>query len=65
MIPANTSINMVTEPEAASYDGTIIAVAHRQFAAMETARMQALGKANHVMYDLKNVLPAHGSDLRL
>jgi UDP-N-acetyl-D-glucosamine/UDP-N-acetyl-D-galactosamine dehydrogenase len=61
MTRTNTSIAVIGLGD----DGTIIAVAHRQFAAMQTAQMQALGKANHVLYDLKNMLPANGSDLRL
>jgi UDP-N-acetyl-D-glucosamine/UDP-N-acetyl-D-galactosamine dehydrogenase len=56
----------VTEQlQAGSYDGIIIAVAHRQFAAMSSGEIRALGRQAHVLYDLKGVLPMDGSDLRL
>ena len=51
--------------EAAAYDAIIIAVAHDQFKAMSAADLRALGKPLHVLYDLKYVLPANDSDLRL
>ena len=51
--------------EAAAYDAIIIAVAHDQFKAMSAEDLRALGKPRHVLYDLKYVLPAHDSDLRL
>lgn len=47
------------------YDGVIIAVAHQQFVEMGAERLRALGKADHVLYDLKYVLPQDASDLRL
>jgi UDP-N-acetyl-D-galactosamine dehydrogenase len=51
-------------PEGA-YDGIIVAVAHHQFKAMGEAAIRALGKKAHVLYDLKYILPADASDLRL
>ncbi len=47
------------------YDGIIIAVAHDQFKEMSVADYRALGKENHVLYDLKYVLTAEESDIRL
>lgn len=47
------------------YDAIIIAVAHNQFKAMGEAALRALGKAEHVLFDLKYVLPASASDIRL
>lgn len=47
------------------YDGIVLGVAHHQFADMGAQGMRALGKAQHVLYDLKYVLPAGESDLRL
>ncbi|HET8703719.1 Vi polysaccharide biosynthesis UDP-N-acetylglucosamine C-6 dehydrogenase TviB [Castellaniella sp.] len=55
----------VAKPEVGAYDGIIIAVAHEQFAAMGAAALRALGKPEHVLYDLKYVLAAGESDLRL
>ena len=62
---AEYGVTMVSDPQEGHYDGIIVAVAHRQFVAMDTDQLRALGKDAHVLYDLKNVLPTHGSDLRL
>ncbi|MBE0623748.1 MAG: Vi polysaccharide biosynthesis UDP-N-acetylglucosamine C-6 dehydrogenase TviB [Burkholderiales bacterium] len=58
-------ISPVSEPEAGAYDVIIIAVAHDQFKAMGAAALRALGKQQHVLYDLKYALTAGESDLRL
>jgi UDP-N-acetyl-D-glucosamine/UDP-N-acetyl-D-galactosamine dehydrogenase len=58
-------ISPVCQPEPAAYDAIIIAVAHAQFKAMGAAAIRALGKPQHVLYDLKYVLPAEESDVRL
>jgi UDP-N-acetyl-D-galactosamine dehydrogenase len=58
-------ITPVTALAPASYDAIIIAVAHDQFKAMGAATLRALGKPEHVLFDLKYVLPADASDLRL
>jgi UDP-N-acetyl-D-galactosamine dehydrogenase len=58
-------ITPVAHPQPACYDAIIIAVAHREFREMGAAAMRALGKPVHVLYDLKYVLPAQASDLRL
>jgi nucleotide sugar dehydrogenase len=55
----------VDKPEPGAYDGIILAVAHRQFAEMGPAEIRKLGKPQHVLYDLKYVLPAEHTDLRL
>ena len=48
-----------------SYDAIIIAVAHNQFKKMGGARIRELGRENHVLYDVKHMLPADQTDLRL
>ena len=58
-------ITPITALVPASYDAIIIAVAHDQFKAMGAAALRALGKPEHVLFDLKYVLPADASDLRL
>ena len=58
-------ISPVTALVPASYDAIIIAVAHDQFKAMGATALRALGKPEHVLFDLKYVLPATASDLRL
>ncbi len=58
-------ISPVAEPQATIYDAILIAVAHRQFKDMGSKAIRALGNRNAVLYDLKYVLMAHESDLRL
>ncbi|MDB5884640.1 MAG: UDP-glucose/GDP-mannose dehydrogenase [Polaromonas sp.] len=58
-------ITPIHQPEPGTYDGIILAVAHHQFKAMGAAAIRALGKPGHVLYDLKYLLPAEASDLRL
>lgn len=47
------------------YDGMVIAVAHQQFKDLSEQDFRQLGRAAHVLYDLKYVLPSSASDLRL
>jgi UDP-N-acetyl-D-galactosamine dehydrogenase len=58
-------IRLIGEPSAGSYDAVVLAVAHEQFRLMGADAIRALGKPRHVLYDLKYVLPADASDLRL
>jgi UDP-N-acetyl-D-glucosamine/UDP-N-acetyl-D-galactosamine dehydrogenase len=58
-------ITPIIQPDADVYDGIVIAVAHNQFRDMGVAAIRKLGKAGHVLYDLKYLFPAHASDLRL
>ncbi|MDM5149280.1 Vi polysaccharide biosynthesis UDP-N-acetylglucosamine C-6 dehydrogenase TviB [Aeromonas salmonicida] len=58
-------ITPVSEPAVGAYDGIVLAVAHKEFAAMGAEKIHALGKPAHVLYDLKYVLTASASDLRL
>lgn len=51
--------------ESNNYDAIVLAVAHNQFKEMGTESIRALGKASHVLYDLKYVLPAADVDIRL
>lgn len=47
------------------YDAVILAVSHHQFVEMGAQAIRALGKPEHVLYDLKYVLSADEADLRL
>jgi UDP-N-acetyl-D-galactosamine dehydrogenase len=47
------------------YDAVVIAVAHRQFKAMGAVAMRRLCRRNHVLFDIKYVLPAKDVDGRL
>ena len=59
------SITPIQRPDAGAYDAVIIAVAHHQFKELGAAGIRAFGKPSHVLYDLKYVLAASESDLRL
>jgi UDP-N-acetyl-D-galactosamine dehydrogenase len=48
-----------------SYDAVILAVAHHQFKEMGIAQIRALGKPEHVLFDVKGLLPADQVDDRL
>lgn len=48
-----------------SYDGIILAVAHKQFKEMGIDAIRKLAKKDHVIYDLKYLFTAEETDLRL
>ncbi|EPF69386.1 Vi polysaccharide biosynthesis UDP-N-acetylglucosamine C-6 dehydrogenase TviB [Acinetobacter rudis] len=52
------------EPQG-QYDAIVLALAHEQFQQMSVEDFKALGKAKHVLYDLKYVLDQDQSDIRL
>lgn len=58
-------ITPVDNLQPGQYDSIILAVAHKQFAEMGADQIRALGKVEHILYDLKYTLPADVSDLRL
>ncbi|MEP2718485.1 nucleotide sugar dehydrogenase [Pseudophaeobacter sp.] len=58
-------LTLVSQPEPNSYDGIILAVAHREFTQMQESDIRAFGAEGAVLYDLKYILPPEASDLRL
>ncbi|KKC42273.1 Vi polysaccharide biosynthesis UDP-N-acetylglucosamine C-6 dehydrogenase TviB [Acinetobacter oleivorans] len=58
-------ITPVSQPTAGQYDAVILAVAHDEFKKMGIEAIRSLGKASHVLYDLKYVLAQSESDIRL
>ena len=58
-------ITLVEQLEPGKYDAVIIAVAHHQFKSMGITAIRALGKKNHVLYDIKYILPKENVDGRL
>jgi UDP-N-acetyl-D-galactosamine dehydrogenase len=62
---AEYQLTLETDLKSGHYDAIILAVAHRQFKALGEVGIRALGKPQHVLYDLKYVLPQSSSDLRL
>lgn len=55
---------LTSAPEA-HFDGVIIAVSHQEFVSLGEEGIRAFCKPEHVVYDLKYVLPVGGADLRL
>lgn len=58
-------LDMVGEPGEGGYDAIIVAVSHKQFKEMGADGLHALGKANHVLYDIKYILNTDEVDGRL
>ncbi len=54
-----------TTPEQNKYDAIILAVAHNEFKELGVENIRKLGKDNHVLYDLKYLLPKESVDMRL
>lgn len=52
-------------PRDAGYDAVVLAVAHREFAALDARALRALGRDGAVVYDIKGVLPRDAVDGRL
>jgi len=53
------------EPTVGRYDAVILAVAHREFAAMGAERVRSFGKSGAVFFDVKGVFAINDSDGRL
>lgn len=58
-------ITPVHVPQPGKYDAIILAVAHREFKEIGAAGMRKFGKDEHVLFDLKYVLPKGDADIRL
>ncbi|MBQ08117.1 MAG: Vi polysaccharide biosynthesis UDP-N-acetylglucosamine C-6 dehydrogenase TviB [Roseobacter sp.] len=58
-------ITPIKKPEDGFYDGVILAVGHQEFVDLGVAGVRRLGRESHVIYDLKYILDADQSDLRL
>lgn len=58
-------ITLVKQPNPATYDAAIVAVAHNQFRDLGVTGIKTFMKPQHVLYDLKYILPANECDLRL
>ena len=58
-------LSLIEKPAQDNYDAVIIGVAHSQFKELGAENIRKLGKKNHVLYDLKYVLPKNSVDMRL
>ncbi|MDB3935224.1 Vi polysaccharide biosynthesis UDP-N-acetylglucosamine C-6 dehydrogenase TviB [Granulosicoccus sp.] len=59
------AISPIDQPKSGTYDAIILAVAHHQFMALGGEAIRAFGKPDHILYDIKSVLPKHYVDARL
>ena len=62
---AEYGIDLVADPEPGAYDAIVIAVGHRQFAALGAEGIRRFGKPASLVYDIKYVLPQGAADDRL
>lgn len=58
-------IDLIEQPSTVPYDGLVLAVAHREFAALGAERVRSLCRPDAVIFDVKWLLPRSASDLRL
>ncbi len=59
------NVSFLAEFPSAKYDAIILAVNHDEFKTLGAENIHALGKDNHVLFDVKNVLPKEQVDGRL
>ncbi|WP_288356584.1 Vi polysaccharide biosynthesis UDP-N-acetylglucosamine C-6 dehydrogenase TviB [uncultured Cycloclasticus sp.] len=59
------NLNLIDQPAAGQYDAMIVAVSHDQFKELGIEGVKALGKDNHILYDIKYLFPSDGVDGRL
>ncbi len=55
----------IDELEQGKYDAIILAVPHKQFLEMGSKKIRAMGKSEHILYDVKYLFPTHETDGRL
>lgn len=58
-------ITPIKSPEKNNYDAIILCVAHTEFKKMGAKAIHALGKAKHIVFDVKYILPKDQVDGRL
>ncbi len=58
-------LELIDSPNEATYDAIILCVGHDKFRSMGAPAIRALGKPNHVLFDVKHVLPKDAVDARL
>ena len=55
----------ITAPQSGAYDAIVVAVGHREFAALGGDGVRAFGKTISVVFDVKYILPRDAIDARL
>jgi UDP-N-acetyl-D-galactosamine dehydrogenase len=56
---------LTATPGQGNYDAIVLAVAHPEFKEMGATGLHSFGKLNHVIFDVKALLPKHDADGRL
>jgi len=58
-------LNLIQAPNKGDYDAIILTVAHDEFLSEGTDKLRALGKSNHILFDVKYALPKEAVDAHL
>jgi UDP-N-acetyl-D-galactosamine dehydrogenase len=58
-------LDLIDEPQKAAYDAVILCVGHQQFRDLGADAIRAFGKPNHILFDVKHILPKEAVDARL
>lgn len=58
-------VSLLDTPKYGDYDAVLLAVPHREYAALSSVELRRYLKDNGVLFDLKGVLPLGEADLRL
>lgn len=58
-------VDLVKSLENNSYDGILLAVDHSDYKKMGLSEIRALGKSEHVLYDVKHIFSPQDADIRL
>lgn len=58
-------ISPIEQPAEGNYDAIVLAVAHDQFVSLGVDAIRRFGKPDHVLYDIKSILPKTSVDARL
>lgn len=58
-------LEMLSAPQAGAYDAVILAVRHHRFAEMGVDKIRSFMKTGGIFFDMKNLFPNSGADLKL
>ena len=59
------ALDLIDNPQAGGYDAVILCVGHQKFRELGADAIRAFGKPNHVLFDVKHILPKEAVDARL
>jgi UDP-N-acetyl-D-glucosamine/UDP-N-acetyl-D-galactosamine dehydrogenase len=58
-------LDLIDKPQSGGYDAVILCVGHQKFRELGADAIRAFGKPNHVLFDVKHILPKEAVDARL